>query len=102
MQPVGAGLFESDGHCNLSPDKRWMLTDRYPQDNPNQPLILYDMAACLRIDIGSFHSMTDMNTSFRCDLHTRWNGDGTRICFDSTHEGTRQMYVMDVSPITRP
>ena len=101
MTPVGRGLFESDGHCNLSPDKRWMLTDRYPQDNPQQPLILYEMATNRRIDIGSFRSMTDMNTSFRCDLHTRWNSRGTQVCFDSTHEGTRQMYVIDVSTVTQ-
>jgi 5-deoxy-D-glucuronate isomerase len=101
MEPIGEGLFESDGHCNLSPDKRWMVTDRYPKDEPRQPLILYELATHRRIDIGSYESITDMNTSYRCDLHTRWNSDGTKLCFDSTHEGSRQMYVVDVSSITR-
>jgi hypothetical protein len=101
MRAVGRGLFESDGHCNLSPDRQWLLTDRYPQDSPTQPLILYDMARDRRIDIGRFRSLTDMNTSYRCDLHTRWSREGTKVCFDSTHEGSRQMYVIDVSPITR-
>lgn len=101
MQPVGEGLFAIDGHCNLSPDRKWMVTDMYPKNQPDQPLFLYEMATGRKIQIGAFKAMLDMNTSWRCDLHTRWNRDGTQVCFDSTHEGTRQMYVIDVSSITR-
>ena len=32
----------------------------------------------------------------RCDLHPRWRLDGKQIGFNSVHEGTRQVYVMDV------
>ena len=35
----------------------------------------------------------------RSDLHPRWNRDGTQICFDSVHEGTRQVYVLNVKEI---
>ena len=40
-------------------------------------------------------SMTDM----RCDLHPRWNQNGTKISFDSTHEGFRGVYLVDVEAI---
>ena len=38
----------------------------------------------------------------RCDLHPRWNRDGRQVCIDSVHEDQRQMYLLDVSQITRP
>ena len=36
------------------------------------------------------------NIYCRCDLHPRWRPDGRQIGFNSVHEGTRQIYVMDV------
>ena len=35
----------------------------------------------------------------RCDPHPRWSWDEKQICFDSVHEGSRQVYVVDVSEI---
>lgn len=32
----------------------------------------------------------------RCDLHPRWNREGTQVCMDSVHNGERQMYFVDV------
>ena len=31
----------------------------------------------------------------RCDLHPQWRPDGKQIGFNSVHEGSRQVYVMD-------
>jgi len=33
---------------------------------------------------------------WRCDLHPRWRPDGKLLGFNSLHEGTRQVYVIDV------
>ena len=52
-----------------------------------------------RIDIGEFYTMPELAGEIRCDLHPRWNRDGTKVCFDSTHEGERQVYVIDVADI---
>lgn len=99
MHKIGGKNFLSDGHCNYSPDRRWMLTDRYPVENSEQPLFLYELISGRCIQIGAFRSTTDMNTSSRCDLHTRWNRKGTKICFDSTHENVRAIYEIDVAEI---
>ena len=35
----------------------------------------------------------------RCDLHPRWSRGNTMVCFDSTHELSRQIYVVDVKEL---
>ena len=102
-RPYGQGLLLDNGHCSFSPDRRWMLTDTYPLGPDNeQRLILYNPEDHRRVDVGSFSAMPVEDLAWRCDLHPRWNRDGTQVCIDSTHEGTRQMYVIDVSRITTP
>ncbi len=101
IEPVSEGVFPIDGHCNLSACKKWMVTDMYPKNEQVQPLFLYEMATGRAIKIGQYHAMLDMNTSYRCDLHTRWDRTTTKLCFDSTHEGSRAMYVVEVADITK-
>jgi len=96
---VGRGILTQDGHCSYSPDRRWLLTDTYPDERNMRTLVLYRLADKLRVEVGSFYSMPHIRADFRCDLHPRWNRDGTQICFDSIHEGQRQLYAIDVSEI---
>ena len=35
-------------------------------------------------------------SGLHCDLHPRWSRDGRQVVFDSIHEGTRQIYMVDV------
>jgi len=48
-----------------------------------------------RVDLGRYYSPPELTGPIRCDLHPRFNRDGTAICFDSAHEGTRQLYTLD-------
>lgn len=38
-------------------------------------------------------------SGLHCDLHPRWNAQGTQVAFDSIHEGTRQIYRVDCSEL---
>ena len=96
---LGEGILTEDGHCSYSPDGRWLLTDTYPVAEPYRTLILYDLQADRRVDIGRFYSPPEITGEIRCDLHPRWNRDGTQICFDSVHEGHRQLYIVDVGQL---
>ena len=97
---VADGVLTVDGHCSYSPDRRWVLTDTYPdKETNNRTLILYRPEDNRRIDIGQFYSPPEVWGEIRCDLHPRWNRDGTQVCLDSVHEGARQMYIIDVSGI---
>ena len=98
---VGDGILTVDGHCSYSPDRRWILTDTYPDKEGFRTLLLFDPANERRIDIGRFHGPTPPDGEIRCDLHPRWSRNGKKVCIDSIHEnGIRQVYVLDVSSFT--
>jgi hypothetical protein len=96
---VGEEALTCDGHCSYSPDGRWILTDTYPDVERMRTLILYRAPEGPRVDIGRFYAPPWTDVQLRCDLHPRWSRDGWQVCFDSLHEGERQMYVVDVRAV---
>ncbi len=100
--PFATDVLPKDGHCSWSPDRKWVLNDTYPDKQRMQTLMLYHPASHRRIDLGRFHQPPRVyHKPYRCDLHPRWNRDGTQVCIDSSHENMRQIYVLDVSTITK-
>ncbi|UCH34748.1 MAG: hypothetical protein JSV65_19900 [Armatimonadota bacterium] len=99
LDVVAEGVLTTDGHCSYSPDRRWILTDTYPDRERMRTLILYEAETGRRVDIGRLYSPPELDGPVRCDLHPRWSRDGRQVCIDSAHEGTRQMYVIDVSGV---
>ena len=95
---VGAEAMPRDGHCSYSPDgeRRWIANDTYPDAEQHRTLYVYDTRTNQRTDLGRFFSPPELANDFRVDLHPRWNRDGTALCFDSAHEGSRQLYVAEV------
>jgi len=99
---VGEGVLDCDGHCSYSPDRRWVLTDTYPQtDDLIRTLILYHPATGKRIDIGKFHEPPDLweARTRRCDLHPRWRRDGKAVCVDCVIDDVRTLAVLDVADV---
>lgn len=99
---VGEGVLTCDGHCTYSQEGRWVLTDTYPDRQGEQSLILYDVAESRRIDVGRFRAAPELTGELRCDLHPRFDRECRRICIDSAHAGTRQMYCVDVAEWMQP
>jgi len=98
---LGDKILVKDGHCSYSPNRRWILNDTYPDKDRLQTLMLFDPFAKQHIELGKFHLDAKITGPFRCDLHPRWNRDGTMVCIDSAHEGHRQVYVVDVGKWTK-
>ena len=96
---LGGSVLTVDGHCSFSRDRRWILTDTYPDEESKRGLKLWDIANAREVLLGRFHSDPKYSEEIRCDLHPRWDREDCRVCFDSIHEGTRQVYVMDVSQV---
>lgn len=95
-EPVADYFFVGDNHMSYSPDRALLLADTYPDGNRMQALRIYDFEKDMLINIGKFYSLPRSVIDIRCDLHPRWDNEGKRISFDSTHEGIRGIYMMDI------
>lgn len=98
FEVVAKDVLDKDGHPSFSPDGRFLLSDTYPDKYRMRSLIIWDIVAGQKYDVGRFYTPFKYNGDLRCDLHPRWSRDGKYICFDSVHEGNRQQYIIE-SPI---
>jgi hypothetical protein len=95
---IGEGILQQfgDGHCTVSPDRKFLLSDTYPDKARNQKLFIYDLENREAHVIGTFFSPWKYDDYSRCDLHPRWSQDGRWISIDSVCSGERKNYVVDV------
>lgn len=92
---LGNGLLDYDGHGTFSPDQKWMVTDTYPYGNElrEQKIYLMDMKTEAVLPLGKFVEPEEFSGHWRCDIHCRWSPNGDIIGFNSTHTGSRQVYI---------
>ncbi|MBA7521918.1 hypothetical protein ES705_14030 [subsurface metagenome] len=74
-----------DGNPSVSPDKKWIVTDIYPDKGRVRELILFNLLTKSKIVIGRFFAPWKYDGFYRYDLHPRWSQDGTKISIDSVH-----------------
>ena len=97
IEIFGEHLLNEDGHCSYSPDRKWILNDTYPDRHNMRTLMLIREEDMKKIELNRFYSPKERWWGeIRCDLHPRWNRDGTQVCIDSVHNGERQMYLIDL------
>lgn len=95
---LGRGLLDFDGHGVFSGDGRWMATDSYPDKLNERKLMVLRMSDQAVLPLGTFFVPELYREQYsRCDLHPRWRPDGGQLGFNSVHEGSRQVYVIDVA-----
>ena len=102
VSPVGHEKMPVNGHNTyLNRDGAdWILNDTYPRGKERlQTPYLYHVPTDTRHDLGHFHQPPEYKGEVRCDLHPRSNHQGTFVTIDSTHEGGRQQYLLDLRPI---
>ena len=98
---IGPGALTENGHMTYSADRRFVLTDTYPNPESNlQRVLIYELATDTCYMIGEFYTDPDVGTHNRCDLHPRFSPDNRFVTIDSVHEGSRQQYLLDVSELT--
>ncbi len=97
---IGAGYLTVDGHMSYHRNRRWLLTDTYPDGNRFRTLKIYDIEKDREIILGKFHAPDDLKGELRCDLHPCWNRDYTQVAIDSIHaQGQRQVYVVETGDL---
>ena len=99
FKPFGNGALR--GHACFSPDRRWIVFDNRIRkgDKGFATLTLYNVESSSQVSLGEFYHDEKFKNDIRCDLHPRWSPDGKIITFDSVHEGSRQIYIVNVSDI---
>jgi hypothetical protein len=98
---MGEGILDryGDGHCSFSTDRRWIVTDTYPDRARHQRLVLFGTHSGKCITLGRFFAPWAFKGLRRCDLHPRWSPDGRWISFDSAYNGFRRTFFLDVHDI---
>ncbi|MDQ6901380.1 MAG: hypothetical protein M3139_00025 [Bacteroidota bacterium] len=93
---LGSGKLDYDGHGTFSPNGKWLVTDTYPAKNREQSIYLLNMKTDSVVTLGRFIEPPVFKDGWRADIHCRWSPKGDMIGFNSTHTGSRQVYVMKV------
>ncbi len=97
VRHVGKGALDQDWHCLYSPDGKFMSGETYWNASFRRPWVLVRLEDDMTLPLGAFWvPEAYRQTYWRCDLHARWRDDGGQIAFNSVHEGSRQIYLMDV------
>ncbi len=90
------GLPTEDGHPTYSDDKKWVVTDTYPNNHRDQYLFLYRVEDKKLFRVDKLHSPFKYFNENRCDLHPRWSMDNRYLLADNTAQGMRTLKIYDI------
>lgn len=96
---ISTVLPQVDGHPTISPDGQWIVTDRYPEFNRFSQLFLYNVAQDKLYTVGRFYQPLLYFRASRIDLHPKWNMDGSKVYFESGHNGKRRLYSIKIDKL---
>jgi hypothetical protein len=92
-------FFCKDIHCIYSPDKKYILGDGYPDKEGYRQIYLYNTESKKGLMLLRVKSDPIASGDIRADLHNRWSRNGRLVSFDSTHEGYRGLYLIELTDI---
>ncbi len=93
------------GHPSMRADGRYVITDAYQREpctfgDGSVPLRLINIADDTEQNIVRIHSVPpflDPLLALRVDPHPAWDRSGTRVAFNACPDGTRRVYVAELS-----
>lgn len=95
---VSTKLPNTDGHPSVSPDKKLLVLDTYPDLARMAYLYLFDIDSDKLYKVGRFFQSLRFTGDYRIDLHPKWSLDGKYIYFESGHIGNRNLYRIGIPP----
>ena len=87
----------TDGHCSYSTDGRYIITDTYPNRKRIASVFLCTEEDNRSRQIARVFAPFKYDNDCRCDLHPRWNHTEDKVCIDSTHEGKRGLFIIEIN-----
>lgn len=90
-QLLDVAITQRDIHCLYSPDHTCFIGDGYWDQDSCRSIYLYDFPTGQSKRLLRIYSQPNTVTDIRCDLHNRFNRDGTLVSFDSWHSGRREI-----------
>ena len=90
-------FFTKDIHCIYSPDQKYILGDGYPDSEGYRQIYLFNTQTQKGMMLLRVKSAAAAQGDIRSDLHNRWSRSGKLVSFDSTHEGFRGLYLIDLT-----
>ena len=97
---ISNALPHVDGHPTISPDRKWIVTDRYPEFHRFSELFLYNIETNKCFTVGRFYQPLKYFKTSRIDLHPKWSMLGDKIYFESGHSGYRRLYSINIHNIS--
>ena len=98
---VSQKLPVTDGHPSTIRGGEWTVTDTYPGHDAMSRLYLYNIATDNLICLGRFYQPLKFKGTGRIDLHPKWNMAGTKVYFESGHNGKRNLYAINISNLIK-
>lgn len=92
-------FFEDDIHCIYSPNQKYIIGDGYAIHDEYLPLFIYNPETERTEYLLKAETVPPKDVAVRCDLHARWNRSGTKISFDTTDRGRREICELDMRGI---
>lgn len=90
------GLPTEDGHPTYSDNKKWVVTDTYPDNHRDQYLFLFNIEDKKLYKVDRLHSPFKYFNENRCDLHPRWSKDNRYLLVDNTASGVRTLKIYEI------
>lgn len=89
--------FDRDIHTIYNPQRSCFIGDGYPDRNSERQIVIYDCATGESDVLLKEFSLAPKCGDNRCDLHNRWNNKGTKVSYDTTRRGKREIVELDMS-----
>lgn len=98
VRHLAPGIMDWDGHCIFAPNGRFISSDGYWNKDGYRTWVMVRLSDDAILPLGAFFVPEKYREQYsRCDLHPRFRPDGKQIGFNSTHEGSRQVYIRDIA-----
>lgn len=89
------GQLSNDGHPSYCPmESDLVVFDTYPNRSRVQEIKIAKDTDPEPRTIAKVFAPFRYDNDTRCDLHPRWSRDGKKICFDTTFEGRKGLYIV--------